>query len=242
MVVVREVSWWKKVLQHRLSVLSDGRLMLFEASKHGLSDTEDIARAVGQIESIIDVGANVGQSAIRFRAAFPKARIISLEPVQTSFEELRRRTNGLRVECHRLALGPRNETAAIYLTRFSETNSLVKPVDDELLGAEEVEVVTLDEFVSANHLDRIDLLKIDAEGYDLEILKGAGATLESRAIRFLMIEVGFHPGDDRHPLFDAARETLSRYDFRVFGIYGQSLEWTGDPAMRFANALFCRQG
>lgn len=238
----RDMYWWKKAIQQRLAGVSGGRVMIFETPKHGVVDTDDMARAVGPIGTILDVGANTGQSAIRFRAAFPAARIVSVEPASASFAELLRRTSGLSVECHRIALGPERATATMYITPFSETNSLVKPSDDELLGSEEVQVETLDDFVRANNLDRIDLLKIDAEGFDLEVLRGASATLESKSIRFVMIEVGFQPGDDRHPLFDTTRNMLKPHGFRLFGIYGQTLEWTGEPAVRFANAIFCRQG
>jgi hypothetical protein len=128
----------------------------------------------------------------------------------------------------------------MFLTPFSETNSLVRPPENELLGSEQVKVITLDQFVRENNIDRIGLLKIDAEGFDLEVIAGAVGTLASGAVRFVLVEVGFHPGDDRHPLFDKTRDVLAPYGFRVFGIYNQSLEWTGEPSLRFANALFSR--
>jgi Methyltransferase FkbM domain len=92
---------------------------------------------------------------------------------------------------------------------------------------------------SSRSLDSIGLLKIDAEGFDLEVIKGARETLSSRRVRFVMVEVGFHPGDDRHPLFDEVRNTLMEHGFYVFGIYNQSMEQSGEPRVRFANVLFC---
>jgi hypothetical protein len=121
------------------------------------------------------------------------------------------------------------------------TSSLVRPPADELRGVEEVDVTTLDDFLAANGVSAVDLLKIDAEGYDLEVLKGAEQTLSAGRVRVVMAEVGFHPGDDRHPLFDDVRDMLVDYGFAVFGIYEQHLEWTGEPALRFANAVFCKQ-
>lgn len=240
--VTRSPYWWKKSVQHQLMRLTGDRLLPFEDPRHGMVDTNDLSRAGGEINTIVDVGAHTGQSAIRFRVAFPDARIISVEPIRSTFAELQRRTADLNVECFRLALGPANGMATMYLTPVSNTNSLVRPTDEECQGTEEVEVQTFDDFAAAIDIDTIDLLKIDAEGFDLEVLHGAHATLAARRVRFVLIEVGFHPGDDRHPLFDDVRATLMEHGFRVFGIYAQTLEWTGEPAMRFANALFCRQG
>lgn len=234
----RDPYWLKKRVQERLHAAVKGRLMVFEQYKHGVLDTLDIANSAREIRTVIDVGANTGQSALRFRAAFPTARIISLEPVGQSFCELKHRVEGHRVECHQLALGPTSGWATIYLTRFSVTNSLVRPPDDEFLGEEEVQVQTLDDFVGDNSIDMIDLLKIDAEGYDLEVLKGGTNVLSEGKVRFIMIEVGFHPGDARHPLFDTVRDFLTGYGYHAFGIYGQTLEWTGEQSLRFANAVF----
>jgi FkbM family methyltransferase len=235
----RDPYWLKKLAQEKVLKAARGRLMVFESAKHGIGDTADLARADGEIRTIVDVGANTGQSALRFRAAFPSARIISLEPIRDTFDELLGRTADLNVECHRLAVGSSAGRATMYLTPFSVTSSLVPPPAEELRGTEEVEVATLDDFLRDNGVSDVDLLKVDAEGYDLEVLKGAESTLASGRVRFVMVEIGFHRRDDRHPLFDDVRDLLTVYGYSVFGIYEQHLEWTGEPALRFANAVFC---
>jgi FkbM family methyltransferase len=234
--------WWQKLAQERLMQVSGGRILVLGDPKHGLVDTYDIARAAGNVNTIVDVGANIGQSAIRFRAAFPKARIVCLEPVSGTFAELKRRTAQLDVDYFNIALGSENTRSTIYLTShaFSTTNSLVRSTVEAMAGTEEVVVETLDFFVDQQKISEIDILKIDVEGFDLEVLKGAVQTLTAGKIRFVIMEVGFHPGDNRHPLFDDARGMLMDYGFRVFGLYQQTLEWTGEPAVRFANAVFCR--
>ena len=126
----------------------------------------------------------------------------------------------------------------MYLTPFSLTNSLIRP-EDEICGTQDVEVVTLDEFAARHGIGSIELLKIDAEGFDLEVVAGGSAMLSKGAVKSVLVEVGFRPGDKRHPLFDEVRDVLAGYGFHVFGIYDQHLEWTGEPSMRFANAMFC---
>lgn len=237
---IERLKYVKRRLLSRISRASGRKLFLFQTPRHGVDDLADIASFGPEPSTILDVGANIGQSAMRFRLAFPRARIVSLEPVAATFAELRRRTANLDVDCRRLALGPQEGRATIYLTDLSVTNSLKRPATDELRGAEEIEVETLDGFVSRNALEAIDLLKIDAEGFDLDVIRSGAQTLAAGRVRFILVEVGFNPGDPRHPLFDDMRAELTPHGFRLFGFYEQSLEWTREPRLRYANALFCR--
>jgi len=234
----RDGYWWKKRAQFLLTKWSGGRVMGFEKLNHGISDVTDVAQRCPQPSLILDVGANEGQSAIKFRSAFPSARIISFEPVEETFDLLCRRTASLGVECQRLAVGSRPGRATIHLTNSSFTSSLKEPEAGELVATSEVEVTTVDDFVASNRIDTIDLLKIDVEGFDLEVIAGGARTLAEGKVRFALVEVGFAHGDARHPLFDDVRDALAQHQFDVYGIYDQTLEWSGEPRLRFANALF----
>ncbi|BGE86036.1 MULTISPECIES: FkbM family methyltransferase [Methylosinus] len=240
MTLIDRLKHVKRRLLGGVGRASNRKLFLFQTPRHGVDDLADIASFGDEPGTILDVGANIGQSALRFRLAFPKARIISLEPVSGTFSELQRRTADLDVDCRRLALGPEAGRATIYLTELSVTNSLKRPAAEELRGAEEIEVETLDGFVVRNGLEAIDLLKIDAEGFDLDVIRSGARTLAAGRVRFILVEVGFNPGDPRHPLFDDMRAELTPHGFRLLGFYEQNLEWSGEPRLRYANALFCR--
>jgi hypothetical protein len=54
----------------------------------------------------------------------------------------------------------------------------------------------------------------------------------------VLAEVGFHPGDDRHVLFDHVRDYLVPFGFSVYGVYDQQLEWSGENRLRYANVCF----
>jgi len=216
-------------------------VLVSEREHHGFLDVADIARVRREPEVIVDVGANDGQSALRFRAAFPKARIISLEPVTETFEELRRRTEGKDIECVQLALGPESGSAEIFITKSSYMSSLVKPPPEEQIGRETIAVLSLDDFLRVQSIETVDLLKIDAEGLDLAVLQGGAEALSSRACHLILLEVGWTRGDPRHPLFDDVRDFLSPFGFQLLGIYDQTTEWSGEARLRYANALFCLQ-
>lgn len=215
-------------------------LRLYRVQAHGHQDWYDIRKSCCRIETIFDVGANVGQTAQRLRDAFPKATIYCFEPVRAMFEKLQKSLSGDRhMQFFQVALGSASGTGKIYLGDHPTTSSLVEPENPR--GFEEVRIETIDSFCRARGIERIDLLKVDAEGFDLEVLKGAASMLTSARVAFALAEVGFHPGDMVHVLFDHVREFLMPHGFRVYGFYDQTLEWTGENRLRFANACFANE-
>ena len=100
---------------------------------------------------------------------------------------------------------------------------------------------TIDDFTCEEEISHIDLLKIDTEGFDLEVLRGAQQMLDAGKISFVQVEVGFHPDNTCHVSFDKIRDFLFLREYCLFGLYEQQLEWTGEAKLRFANAVFFRQ-
>jgi FkbM family methyltransferase len=215
-------------------------VQIYRASHHGHHDCTDIKRSGCQISTVFDVGANIGQSALKYRAAFPEAKIYSFEPVKKTYERLKENVKKYNaISCHNIALGGCNGQEKIYLTGQSVTSSFIK--SDKVVGEEVVQVCTVDTFVLENQIRRIDLLKIDAEGFDLEVLKGAENMLCFGQIPFVLAEISFHPGDASHVLFDDIRSYLAPMGYEVFGIYDQQLEWSGEKRLRFANVCFSKE-
>jgi len=213
------------------------KVRIYSTHPHGRDDCHDLQRSGAAIETILDVGANDGGSALKFRAAFPDAIIHSFEPVSATFDLLVRNLQGqAKTYCHRLAMGQTPGEAQIYLTQHSTTSSLIRP--DDARGSVIVQVGTVDQFARAHGLDRIDLLKVDTEGFDLDVLEGATGMLSSGHVKFTLVEVGFHRADRRHVLFDDVRDFLVARDFAVFGIYDQQPEWSGQNRLRYANVCF----
>jgi FkbM family methyltransferase len=217
------------------------KVRIYSSHPHGRDDCNDLQRSGVDIRTILDVGANDGSSALKFRNAFPDSVIHAFEPVAGTFDLLRRNLRSMpAVHCYQVALGAAPGQARIYLTRHSTTNSLVPP--DDVRGVETVQVTTVDQFAREHGLEGIDLLKIDAEGFDLHVLEGATGMLGSGRIKFALVEVGFHRGDSRHVLFDDVRDFLVARGFAVFGIYDQQPEWSGEKRLRYANVCFSHAG
>jgi len=207
---------------------------------HGHDECTDIKAAFGdaQIRCIFDVGANVGQSARKFMAAFPKADIYCFEPVIACFNQLTAAVAAnRRVHCQQIALGNADTEGTLYLTKHTMRSSLIRPADT--IGTQPIVVRTLDTFCREAQVAAIDFLKIDTEGNDLAVLQGSESFLKTSQVPFILAEVGFHPNDDRKVLFDDVRDFLMPFGYHLFGIYDQNLEWNGKKQIQFANACFC---
>lgn len=207
---------------------------------HAHDFCDDIHKVGLRPTVIFDVGANIGQSALRFLDAFQGAQVICFEPVPSTFHQLKRNLHGTGARCHNLALGELPETTTMYLKPdpLSCKNSLI-PFRNFSHTAQ-IEVTTIDAFTAEKRIPHIDFLKIDTEGYDLEVLRGAERLLASKRIPFVLAEIGFHRGEEVQALFDDVRDLLAGHGFAVFGIYDQALA-RSNKRLHFANALFLNE-
>jgi FkbM family methyltransferase len=145
----------------------------------------DVRSRVFYGECALDVGAHVGNHALYFSHVLG-LRTIAFEPNPVSFERLEANieANGLagRCEARNVAVGSLHGRARA--SQPSERNSGMATVEADAAGA--VEVVTLDEEVEGE--PRIDLIKIDVEGWELDVLRGAARTL-ARHRPLLYVEI-----------------------------------------------------
>jgi FkbM family methyltransferase len=198
----------------------------------------DLQRWIEPQPSIIfDVGANVGDTVCRFARFFPTAQIHAFEPASNTFSLLEQRMHNVnRVHCRRLAVGAEKGQAPLALQRDHERNSLVSVRADA--PCETVDLVSLDDYTRAHQINTISILKIDVEGYELEVLKGATSLLRSRAIQAIYAECGFEPTDRDKTMFEALHGELKGLGYRFAGLYhdfrwGPHKQWVG-----FSNGLW----
>ena len=193
---------------------------------------------------VLDVGANVGQAALFLRESFPACRLHSFEPVPQAFDALVRNVpRAPWFHPHRLALGSAPGRRRIYLQSRSRFNSLASKInrpDPAMNGAQvEVDIDTLDAFCEREGIDRVDFLKIDAEGFELEVLEGARGLLERGAIRYVFVEITFNAqSEERYTPYEAVDRVLRPFGFLLRAVYHQA---TNEKRhMAYADALFVR--
>ena len=130
-----------------------------------------------------DVGANKGDfSLLAARQVGPSGRVLSIEPESENFRWLMRSVAGLnQVECVQVALGREVGEASLRLGAKSGAHSLSAAQPLKQTGAENVHVSTLDTLTGG----RLDVAKIDVEGFEVEVLAGAQESLQNLRALFL---------------------------------------------------------
>ncbi len=162
--------------------------------------------------TIIDVGSNRGQSINFFLSFFPNARVHAFEPNKKLIEHLEKvfRANpnifinqvGVssisgemtfheNILDETSTLEPVNQSSK-YLKR--KTKILARPNRGLIKDSYEIKVTTLSNYFEKEEVKRVDILKVDVEGHEIEVLEGLSLALE-RGIKPEIIQLEFHESD-----------------------------------------------
>jgi FkbM family methyltransferase len=168
--------------------MSDGFLRLIVIEGDFEHDFFAVADAIlGNGGTFFDVGANHGLLSfglagrhgdkIRFHLFEPNPRLVH------SIEQTRSRYPDMRCTINAVAVSDRDGVVSFEVNPGQTGASHI--VED---GGETVRSVTLDHYLAGARLDRVDLLKLDVEGYELSALRGARQALETQAIHAVYFE------------------------------------------------------
>jgi FkbM family methyltransferase len=208
----------------------------------GMDLQNDIERLIpGWSPKIIfDVGANIGQTAKSFHKAWPDARILSFEPVKTTFESLEAALINIpNTEAFPLALGSTFGEASIKLFSNSKLASLDSRFSSESNNHyEKIQISTVERFCLEHSIKQVNLLKIDTEGYDLEVLKGSENLLKTGNVDFVFAEISIRSAPGKVLLTDPDT-FLKDFGMIYVGLYSQ--EFIQEHHIHFANALFVKE-
>ena len=101
-----------------------------------------------------------------------------------------------------------------------------------------MEITTLNSFCGTNHIDRIDLIKIDTQGYELKVLKGADKIISPTFARAVYVEVLFVELYEAQPYFLDIYKVLSERGFRLVGFYNIFRSVQSPHFLLWCDALF----
>jgi FkbM family methyltransferase len=132
---------------------------------------------------ILDIGANIGVTSIIFSICAPNGRIYSFEPSPETFGflcETLASNNAANCSPYKLALGAKVGELQFFDNPTSASASHLV-LDGETLGGStmSVDVSTVDRFIKEKEIARLDFIKIDVEGFELDVLDGAANTLRT---------------------------------------------------------------
>jgi FkbM family methyltransferase len=212
------------------------------ALMHGVAATFDHDSALGRdsYATVIDVGANKGQFAIYARIRWPNAQLICFEPLPEPRAKLVHVTRG-RAEIHDCALGAEAGEGRMHIATRTDSSSLLA------LGARQKEIFGMEESgefqVPIKRLDaclptplpRPVLLKIDVQGFELEVLKGATVLLPR--LDAVYVEASYVELYEGQVLHEEIARYLTAAGFSLDGRYNTHFH-QGEPVQ--ADLLFRR--
>ena len=215
--------------------------------RHGVGAAIEHRDVIGRLRlaTVVDVGANVGQFSLLTRALHPDARIVAFEPLPEAADIYRRVfADDPRAMLHQAAISPDAGTATMHVSASADSSSLL-PITDrqselfpgtEEVGTAQVEAGPLGGFVAAEDLAAPAMLKIDVQGFELEVLRGSHALLGF--FDWVYVEASFEPLYANQALAGDVTAFLEENGFVEEGRYNVSRARDGSPIQ--ADFLFRR--
>ncbi|RPI95339.1 MAG: FkbM family methyltransferase [Chloroflexi bacterium] len=196
-----------------------------------------------QCGCVVDIGANRGQFALISRRIFPQAEIHAFEPLEEPARTFKTIFgNDPNVHFHPYAIGREEKTSTIHVTKDDDSSSLlpVTPAQSSMFpGAAEKEtrqvtVLPLSRALGEACLPPDSLLKIDVQGFELEVLKGCEDILDR--FSHLYIECSFIELYEGQALAHQVIAWLEKRNFTLTGVY--NLYYTKNGAAVQGDFLF----
>jgi FkbM family methyltransferase len=200
---------------------------------------------------ILDIGGGIGASVNLYNKFFPGNRIIVFEPILENYNAIISKFRDFpNIEVYNLAAGNENSKEQINVAnRITSSSILPLAADPEStfyneksLGKnriESIEIVRLDDFLAKIH-DKTGIMKIDVQGYEMNVLKGAELVLKGTNI--VVLEVTNHNVYAGSPKYFDIDTFMRDHDFTLYDIIpsvldrGKSKEW---DVIYISNSALC---
>jgi len=197
-------------------------------------------------KTVIDIGANIGQFALRIRDILPDALIYSFEPLPQVYDQLLHnfRSDPL-FKGYNFALGTSVEESIIYLNEYSPSSSILKMGNEHKAHFDyaiketpvTIKITRLDDIFSDLDLEGPILIKIDVQGFENQVIDGGLEVLNK--CKMIIIEVSFKQLYQDQPVFDEIYQKLKSIGFEYSGNYEQLLS-PKDGEILQADAIFIK--
>lgn len=179
------------------------------------------------IRMVLDVGANAGQFATNLRDAGYSGRIVSFEPLAEAHARLRAKARGDSnwIVAERMAIGDRDGEVEIHVAGNSVSSSVLAMLKSHTdfapgsryTGSETVPLAKLDSLVDKfAGPDEPLFIKLDVQGFEREVLRGANATLRRTA--GLQVELSLVSLYEGQQLYQEAIDSLQRLGYRLWSL------------------------
>jgi FkbM family methyltransferase len=191
-------------------------------------------------DTIIDVGAYKGEWTRMAHRIYPDAEILAVEPLREKREQLQTLAESVpEVQYEAALLGA--ETKQNVPFHVNKTVSSVLPESEGTDASRESRTLTtLDHVTEGSPFSQPDLLKLDVQGYELEVLRGGERILETHPPELILMEVSLIEINEGAPLGADVVEFMSRTDYRLYDICS-FMRRPYDDALWQIDALFVHE-
>lgn len=172
---------------------------------------------------LFDVGANVGNYTKDLLEYFPNGEIHSFEPIPNTFNKLKS-IELKKGKLNPLGLGNKSEKIKMFYYPDAPTFSSQSEVTNQNYKNEEIEVefISLDEYCFENKINKIDFIKIDVEGFEMNVFEGAKNYLQQNKIHIIQFEFGSQQVYSKNFFLDFFN--LLNQNYQLFRILKDGLE------------------
>ena len=183
---------------------------------------------------IFDVGANDGESIERFEKIFSRFKIYSFEPDENAFKRLKKNYHNKEyIEIYDFGISNRDGNQKFYSYAHDKISSLMqldeksklyksrkiaKKSGDDFEKLKNVKIVKLDSFVKDKNISRINILKIDVQGYEPEVIEGAKYLIENNKIDIIEMEIILGFGYSKSISFYDVEKNLYKEGYKLAAI------------------------
>ena len=173
---------------------------------------------------VVDCGANYGDLWLSLDGKIDPSRYITFEPGVMEHKTIK--MNAPKGIHNKLGLSNKNEVVRFYVNEQDADSSIVKPVN--FSHVVDVETITLSEYLKIQKIKKIKLFKVEAEGFEPEILEGASEVLNN--IDYIAVDGGYERGENSQETFSSICNLLLQNNFEMISI---NFQW--------CRALFSRK-
>jgi FkbM family methyltransferase len=193
-----------------------------------------VLKNLGSLKMVVDIGANRGQFALVVRHCFPQAQIVSFEPLEHPANTFRRVfENDQRVQLIDSALGSESGGADMYVSKQDDSSSLLPITDYQSKlypgtsesGRLTIRVQRLTDVLTQDDILEPSLLKLDVQGFELQVLAGCEALLSR--FEWIYVECSFIELYEGQALADEVIAWLHERGFSLTGVYTMSYDHFG---------------
>jgi len=223
-----------KKLSKLIQIIQQGLFPAFLRHKVAAGVEHRVVLAPLNCKHVVDIGANRGQFALIARKCFPDAKMDSFEPLQEPADRFQALfDNDHSTQLHRLAIGLNEGEAAIHVSGRDDSSSLLPITDTQSTlfpGTAEretrmIHVAPLRDIIPEQDIQEPALLKIDVQGFEMEVLRGCEELLGR--FQYIYVECSFVELYAGQAFADEIIAFLRERNFILDGVYNPCYDKNG---------------